>query len=181
MDEVNTIINTSHTLSPRGQDMPVVYYSGTIDAQSISALLAQVKKKLSTLNTSSDTCKRILGIMTELLQNISHHGPPAVFENKETAHSFLFEKRKEGFLLTTTNIIHADKVAALKKRITALNSCTDVELKSLYQNILNHGKREGENAGLGLIDIIRKSGNKILFKFAPLGNKYCLFTVKVPV
>ena len=181
MDKVNNLINTSYALSHLSQNKPLVSYSGNMDAKSIPALLVWTENELLAFKIPSDTIKRILGITTELLQNIYHHCPAKTITNTEAIPSFSLEKRKQGFLLITTNSIPKNKVTTLKKRITALNSYTGEELKKLYQNTLKNAGSVGENAGLGLIDIIRKSGNKILFKFASIDNNYCLFTVKVLV
>ena len=155
-------------------------YTGSINSDTMLALLAEAENKFSCLN-SPDIKKRILEIMTELLQNIAHHGVLTKPENKEYANSFLLEKREGGFIITTANLIGDNKITSLGERIENLNSCSSEELKSQYQNQLRNGKLAGENAGLGLIDIIRKSGNLILFKFAPADNNYSLFTVKVLV
>lgn len=173
MNKVNTPAITANN--------PLVSYSGAIDSQAISVLLAQVEKNLASLNSPADTKKKILGIMIELLQNILHHCPPSIVENKEHPPAFLLKKNRDGFILTASNLIHKNKIAGLKNRIETINSYTAEELKSQYQNHLENGRPISENAGLGLMDIHRKSGKPILVKFASASNNYCLFTVKVLV
>jgi len=155
--------------------MPLVSYTGLIDSLSIATLLAQAEKSLEEINSPDDMKKKILGITAELLQNVFHHCPCQT----EKTTLFFIEKTEERFIITTSNLILENKTLSLTKQIENINACTTKQLTSHYRDLLKNGTLQGENAGLGLIDIRRKSGNAILFKFASADNTYALLTVNV--
>lgn len=177
MDSDNIYINTLQTPFNAEGNKLLVCYSGTINSVVISALFEQVKNDLSACSIRGE----VLSIMTELLQNILHYCPPDVAQNKENAPYFLLEETAVGYMFTASNMIHKSNVASLEKRLSDLNNCTEEELEKRYRDILKNGAMVNESAGLGWIDIRRKSGRPILFNFTSKDNKYVLFTVSVLV
>jgi hypothetical protein len=156
----------------------LIMYSGNIDSQVITALFAEAETCLDSMNITPGLKAKMLGIMIEMLQNIADHSTKEGLENITDASSFIFQKNKNGFILQTTNKVYSRVIPHLKKRLDYLNSLTSANMTKLYRDILKNGNPETETSGMGLIDIIRKSGNPILFKFMPAGNKYSVFTVK---
>ena len=54
------------------------------------------------------------------------------------------------------------------------------ELKELYRGILDVGTvTSGNGAGLGLIDLARKSGRKVSYNFEEIDDKFSFFTLMV--
>jgi|HubBroStandDraft_5_1064220.scaffolds.fasta_scaffold425037_1 hypothetical protein len=156
----------------------LISYSGHVDSQVVTNLFAEAEICLDSLGLAPGPKAKILGIMIEMLQNIVDHSASEGLENKPEASSFVLEKSKKGFTLSTANKVYSGIIPHFKKRMEYLNSLTRADMTKLYRDILKNGKPESETSGLGLIDIIRKSGNPISFKFVPLGNKFSILTVK---
>ena len=58
------------------------------------------------------------------------------------------------------------RIKPLKDKIDKINSLSQDELKDMYKFILNHQKLTAKGGGgLGLVDIARKTGNKLDYKF----------------
>ena len=54
------------------------------------------------------------------------------------------------------------------------------ELKDMYKFILNHQRlSEKGGGGLGLVDIARKTGNKLDYNFNSYNDKYSFFNLDV--
>lgn len=159
----------------------LISFIGKLDSALETELITQVEKCLETLHCSEDEQQKIISMTVELLQNILHHSSTTPPGDNITESMFQLEKTKKGFVISTSNFMKTKKNMLLQKRIEYLNSLTLQELANLYKDILNNGQSARETAGLGLIDIRRKSRNPILFKFAPVNTDYSLVTVKVHV
>ncbi len=162
----------------------LISFIGEIDSNIETDLLAQVEECLNTLKCPAAKQEKIIGITVELLQNILHHASPQPPGDNIIASVFQLEKDKDYYIISASNFMRTKKCAVLQKRIDYLNTLAPLELKNLYQNILDNGQAARETAGLGLIDIRRKSGKPILYKFelpSIRDNNYSLFNVKVLV
>jgi len=179
MKKAKNLINTSYIAEHNDKGHLSIYYSGIIDSMTISAIFKQVENYFDSNPTSSDTKTKILGITIELLQNIYHHSLLIVSENTEYPQFFLLEEKENNYVFTISNVMYKKNELSLKRQLSDLNSCTSEEIKKRYQNRLKNRNLINEHAGLGWIDIRKKSGNPILYKFIPKGNIYSLFTVNV--
>ena len=70
----------------------------------------------------------------------------------------------------------------LQAMIEKINDSSIAELKQMYMKQIKEGKLSDKGgAGLGLIDIARKTGEKYQYQFLPIDEKYCFFILKVEV
>lgn len=180
MSKINNNRNSIDTGLPALQTELSVCYSGGIDKQVISRLLLKVENCLASYQCAGNSKNNVISIAVELLQNIYHHCP-VNSDTGEDSPAFLFEKREDYYILTTTNLIEKSHVSLLRKKVTEWNTCTPEELNTRYRDVLYNGKLNSRSAGLGLIDILRKSGNPIVVTFSPKDNKYTLLTVIVSI
>jgi hypothetical protein len=57
-----------------------------------------------------------------------------------------------------------------------------VELKAFYKEVLNEEEFTGSGgAGLGIIDMARKSGQKIDYSFDSVSENHCFYSLQVKV
>ena len=65
---------------------------------------------------------------------------------------------------------------SLKRRIKRINRSSHEEIKELYKFILNHQRISAKGGGgLGLVDIARKTGNKLEYAFKEYDENYSFF------
>lgn len=63
------------------------------------------------------------------------------------------------------------EVAFLQDKLDLINSLSKEELKDFYKQVLNEGTMSVKGtAGLGMIDIARKSGQKLEYCFNPIND-----------
>lgn len=119
-------------------------------------------------------------ILIEGLQNIYHHST-----NNKTAkqiESFLISRKNGSFQLSTANVVCKKHVKDLKNRIDMVNQLSIDEVKSLYKIILNNNEfSEKGGAGLGIIDMAKRSGNKLNYFFHPLNKDDIFFNLDVEI
>ncbi len=160
-------------------------YRGSITSNLISNVLETIEAKLESLNEGSKVRKKVYNVLVESLQNLFHHveEPPEDFEEKDTPKfGVLVVSRVDNnvYKISTGNFINADKIKPLKDKIDKINSLSGDDLKEMYKFILNHQKLSAKGGGgLGLVDIARKTGNKLEYSFENFNNEYYFFSFEV--
>jgi hypothetical protein len=124
--------------------------------------------------------KRASYIMVECFQNILRHG---VQEGTGEARGYFgFYSSPEFFTINTINEINDSAVDSLSKMLDDINNSSDEEKKLRYIQIMqneNFGNEGG--AGLGLIEISRKSGSKLKYEMESKENGKSYFHQQVTI
>jgi len=83
-------------------------------------------------------------------------------------------------LLTSGNTVKNEWIIRLKERIEKINSLTREELKAHYLDTIENNEMSPEgNAGLGLIEMAKKSGNCLTYSIDNIDDKLSFYTLKV--
>ena len=73
-------------------------------------------------------------------------------------------------------------VHGLRNRLDEVNALNKEELKEYYKKVLNNGEMSLKGGGgLGMIDIARKTGEKLDYNFLEIDNKVSFFTLNIKV
>ena len=73
-------------------------------------------------------------------------------------------------------------VAPLKEKLELVNSMDKDELKAYYKQVLSEGTLSSKGtAGLGMIDIARKSGEKLAYDFHQINDTTTFFSLAVKI
>lgn len=164
----------------------ILYYKGNVDSDAINYILDTVEYKLIVVNEKSRLRKRVYNVLVESLQNLYHHVDkvPEDFEDQKSEKFgiLLVEKFGNGYKIITGNFVRADHVGKLEERIKKINKSTHEEIKELYKFILNHQRISTKGGGgLGLVDIARKTGNKLEYTFKQYNDRYSFFYLDILV
>lgn len=110
-------------------------------------------------------------LIAECFQNIVRHHEPS------HRNSFFNIKNDQGILsIISGNTVTNEIIPGLKTQLELLNQLTSEELKEKYRAILADGEySEKGGAGLGLIEIARRSKNKLSFSFEELDDSHSYF------
>ena len=74
------------------------------------------------------------------------------------------------------NVSKVEDAEIITKRLEEFNSLDEAELKAKYRELIKASRiSEKGGAGLGLIDIIKKTKNKIDYQSTPLDSDYSFF------
>jgi hypothetical protein len=164
----------------------LLFYKGNIDSDLINHVLDTVEDKMVEANENSKLRKKVYNVLVESLQNLYHHVDkvPDDFED-QTAEKYgllVVKKEDSGYLITTGNFVHAENVEKLEEKIKRINRSSHEEIKELYKFILNHQRISAKGGGgLGLVDIARKTGNKLDYLFREYNNNYSFFCLNILV
>lgn len=162
----------------------IIAYKGCISAEVISNTLSMIETKLDESAEHNTVKKKLYNVLVESLQNLYHHVdalPSSTSgECEDNFGAFVLSKVGTTYRIATGNFVRADKSKILKEKIDKINSLTKEELKDFYKFVLNNQSfSEKGGGGLGLIDIARKTGNKLDYHFYDYNKDYEFFNLNV--
>lgn len=141
-----------------------------------------VQGKLVEIEPKSSIRKRVFNILVEVLQNIYHHYAHISVDEDEVETRFALVKCRVNYYIIAGNYILNKEVPLLKARIDLLNTLSSEKLKQVYIETLGNGIiSEKGGAGLGLIEIARKSGSKLTYEFRPMNDNLSFFSLMVTI
>ena len=91
-------------------------------------------------------------------------------------------REQQYYSIASGNAILTENVDALKSRIDHINSLDKEGLKDMYKQIMrNDDVSEKGGAGLGLLDMARKSGDQLSYQFDTIDMKLSFFSFKTVI
>ncbi|MCU0359802.1 MAG: SiaB family protein kinase [Bacteroidia bacterium] len=160
-------------------------FKGEITSELLTSILQIMENKMDNLQEEPKMKKKVYNVLVECLQNLYHHmDEVAEKEENEKNSSAIFTIGKSGekYNIITGNYILNENIGGLKKRLDEVNSLNKEELKEYYKKVLNNGEMSLKGGGgLGMIDIARKTGEKLEYNFLEIDNKVSFFTLNIKV
>ena len=164
----------------------VIYtFRGGVFQDVISEALDTIERSLNLSDDENKIRKKVYNVFVESIQNLFHHvDKPPESGTVELADNFgvimLVKERQLLYRISTGNFIKLDKVASIKDRIDQVNSLTEEEIRMLYREILgNEGLSNKGGGGLGILDIARRTNNKLEYNLFPFDDEYIFFALDV--
>ncbi len=151
-------------------------YRGQFDKGITDQILALAEKDLDASAGKDSVKRRIFFIMVEGLQNITRHQNEIKEVDDKNKGIFVIQRMKNDYIITTGNLIENENVEMLKEKLETINQLKIDELKKYYlKKLRTGGLSDKGGAGLGLIEMARRSGNQLLYDFMPINNEYSFF------
>ncbi|HEY0031568.1 MAG TPA: SiaB family protein kinase [Bacteroidia bacterium] len=158
----------------------IVSHIGELDQDKVNTISTLVETQMEYLGVSKSGIKKIFNIVIETLQNICIHGEKDNSGYQMTY--FIIGKNGNEFSIFSGNIVNNGVAERLNKRLNAIRSLSDSDLKRQYIDVLSNGELSSKGgAGLGFLTIALKSGNNIDFDFEMLNKEYSLFSLQSKV
>lgn len=173
----NEVINLFKSYKDASEYNLLVSFKGRLSQEVLTELGSMIRTSLS----SESKIKKIFAVFIELAQNMLHYSAERQMneEMKEAGVGILVVRENSiGYHVGSGNLVHNEKLEFLSERIQKINSMNKDELKSFYQQQLRSERPEdSKGAGVGLIDIARKSDGPLVFHFDSVDNKNSFFTI----
>ncbi len=157
----------------------VLSYKGKVGFVEVTSLLKILEERLEASETDPRTRKKVYNIAMECYQNLSHHldNATAPFGNKGLV---IFETNDQKYTIATGNYIFNTKIDSLKEKIDHINTLDKVAMKEFYRQVLeNEQFSDKGTAGLGFIDIARKSESQLIYNFTKCDENISFFTLSI--
>ena len=162
----------------------LVAFKGSVTTDLINNVLEEIEAKMESVDEQAKVRKKVYNVLVESLQNLYHHVeelPDDIKKDIDSKFGILVVTREnDAYKISTGNFISSEKIKFLKDKIDKINSLSKDELKDMYKFILNHQKLSAKGGGgLGLVDIARKTGNKLEYTFQHYMDDYYFFNLDV--
>jgi hypothetical protein len=170
------------------QENILLSFKGVVTSDLLTSVLQIMESKMDYMEESPKTKKKVFNVMVECLQNLYHHidiendSPKqrSVIEQKSAL--FIIAKEDDYFQIRTGNYVDKENAKELSEKLEKINGMDKDQLRLYYQEVLNNGSlSEKGTAGLGMIDIARKSGNKLEYALLEVNEKMSFFCLNVKI
>jgi len=149
-------------------------YKGEVTSTVVTNILDLAKLNLKDIDLKPIS-SRIYFILGEGLQNISRH-QDKIDGTTPSDSIILISKQKNTYNITTGNLIRVDKKEELEEKMSKINSMTIEELRSFARYIRkNYTLSEKGGANLGLVEMAKRSGSKLIYGFKDFLPNYSFF------
>lgn len=173
-------------LHKMGSENIVLAYQGEVNTELLESVYEMMNKHLEDKKISSERKKKFFYILIESLQNVFHHqvnNLENLNDAKVASAGFMIRNSEEGvYSITTGNYISNSSIEKLSKKLEEVNNLNADELKNYYRQSLSESEfSEKGGAGLGIIEMARKSGHKLNYEFTKINNEYSFFCLTITI
>jgi hypothetical protein len=175
--DLNIVNNFFRSLN---QDTLSFFYQGNFSDEITDKIINLSEYNISLQQDQPKMSNKVSFLMAECFQNIVRHGETV--EGKLKSKSGLFITRHVGnsYYITSANLIDNSNIEYLSKKLDQINKLDKDQLKQLYMDILeNEGLSSKGGAGLGLVEMARKSGQKLEFYFNRIDDHFSHFYLQI--
>ncbi len=151
-------------------------YEGEVTQEITKTFTSLTERNLAKSEESNTVQRKVFNVMVECLQNISKHADSLSEEDADRRGIVMVSHGEESYNIITGNVIKNEKVPDLQRNLEHINSLDKKGLSDLYKQQMREGKlSEKGGAGLGFIDIAKKTGSQLGFQFKELNDEVSFF------
>ncbi len=165
-------------------DSILLEYEGMVNKAVLLKTLQQIETILDREGVDRQKKRKLANIAIETLQNLQLHSFPLDEHEYDVKPSFYLTKNDGCINVIIGNLIDNNERQVLEDKLNKINSLNEEEIKFLYgvimkQTVVKFSSKGG--AGLGLIDMKKKSGNQLDYQFQEIDNRVSYFSLKICV
>ncbi|WP_198264743.1 SiaB family protein kinase [sulfur-oxidizing endosymbiont of Gigantopelta aegis] len=126
--------------------------------------------------------RKIYSVFIELAQNLQNHSSErnVTDKNSEGEGIIIIRENDDCYNIESGNLIKKEKIEELAQYIEHLNGLNDSELRKLYKLKLREARNESKRgAGIGLIEMLRKSGNPIAYEMKKIDEQHHFLIITI--
>lgn len=166
----------------------LLMYKGAVTFDLVTSVIETLDRKIGLIETDKKVQKLFYSAAVEVVHNLYHHMDEIKGQFKEISEhdaksGMITVLAKEDYYnILTGNFIPTENTYDLKNKIDEVNSTDKNGLRTLYKETLSNGQFSDKGtAGLGLIQLARKTGEKLNYKFDKVNSKYSYFTFQIKI
>jgi hypothetical protein len=126
--------------------------------------------------------KKVSFLMAECFQNVIRYGEELTSDDflQDESGYFMTRNYMNKFYISSGNLVEQNKTLLLREKIENINKLSKEELKHLYMRVLGTDEFTSKGgAGLGLIEMARKSGRKLEAEFEQINENMAYFYLQM--
>lgn len=119
--------------------------------------------------------KRLTYLVIEAIQNIERY---SLHNESSLDHAIIYVNKCECGIITQNTIKNKD-VEALQARLSELENKHVDELRNMYMDAMSNSEGTEKGAGLGLIDIARKTQHPLKHSFKKISDEFSTYSLQI--
>ena len=162
----------------------IMSFAGAFSQGIIEEVGEALRAHIQTRESEKEVITKIFSVFVEMAQNIRNYvktkeNIPDKYAMINSSSIIIIGKSEKGYYLNSANLIENSDVLSLKVHLDKVKRLDKNELKSLYKDILKNTPEGEESAGLGLIDMARKTSENLNYKFEEKDDTFSYFYLEV--
>jgi hypothetical protein len=155
-------------------------YLGSFNDEITERIIDISETNLASKHEEAKISNKVSFLLAECFQNVIRHGDTLQKSAPEAAGIFIVRNIGKSFFISSANLVENKDIESLKSKLEEINKLSPEELKKLYINVLANQEFSSKGgAGLGLIEMARKSGHKLDFEFEYYSDIYSYFYLQI--
>lgn len=176
---IKSVLNVYDEMSENGIN---IVYLGEFHHQITKMFTSMAEEDMDRKDEEKSIIRKVYAVMVETLQNMAKHSDEITDKYNIGKGLFMIGKKDGTYYIITSNKVTNEKKMDLEKAVEQVNGATKEELKEMYRRQITEGTlSEKGGAGLGLIEIARKTRNKLVYQFLPFDANTQFFLLKVEI
>jgi hypothetical protein len=162
----------------------LICFNGPISRTLISEIGVALKEHIESTRDCTTAAMDVFSVYIEISQNIRHYSARQGYtEPVSTATVVIAESGDGHYMISAGNVVEQGDGEALVERINQLSVFDKADLKALYKEQLRRPRTETATtgAGLGLIEVARKSTAPLLCSLDRLDGGRAFFTLRATI
>ncbi|MCP5050498.1 MAG: hypothetical protein GY940_25260 [bacterium] len=166
----------------------VLDFQGAMSQDMLVGMAELIKNKSVHDSQRTSTVKKVFAVFIEMAQNIAHYSSERVHMsgnpsgNGVGAGIIVVTEAENIFTITSGNMVKTNLTPAIIKHCQTINQMDKEELKQFYKQQIKGARETGKRgAGVGLIDIARKSGDSIKYQVDSLDDEHSFLVLSVKI
>lgn len=157
-------------------------YHGFMSDEFTEKIISLSEKNIEKINETKSVRNKVSFLIAESFQNIIRHGESSDKQNINFNKPGIFILRIVGdtYIISSANLVSNINREKVEKKLLQINSLDKDQIKVLYSEIMGNSEiSEKGGAGLGLIEMARKTGNVLEYEFEKVNDEFSFFYLQM--
>ncbi|WP_116473491.1 biofilm regulation protein kinase SiaB [Zobellella maritima] len=162
------------------QNRILICFNGAISHSLIEEIGNALKNYLHEDQAKPSAAMDVFAVYIELTQNIRHYAQRRGYSEMEGAATVVVAKDKDNhYRVLAGNLVELADGQALCDRVTTMAAMDKTELKAAYKAQLRRPRNDNQHgdAGLGLLEVARKTSHPLVSKLTEIGDNRAFFSL----
>lgn len=166
------------------QNRILLCFNGPISQSLIEEIGNALKNYLQVEQTQPSAAMDVFGVYIELTQNIRQYALSRGYNERDAAATVIVARDDDGrYIIQAGNLVELPDGKNLLLRKQSLAKLDKLELKNLYKEQLRKPRTNeaGSGAGLGLIEVARRSALPLSASLTPVGDAHGFLSIRAVI
>lgn len=164
----------------------LIEYHAPLSQEKILKILRDLEEKMDSFGEKLKVTRKAFNVVTESLQNVVRYSSKEIVQN-DTYPLFILDRQSDKYQIGSGNLVDKTKVAKVKAKLENLNSLDWYGVQQAYKEAIRKNMknedadRDKNSAGLGFIEMARKSEQKLIYDFISHDAQHDYFLLVVVI